>query len=178
MRVYNALHRYWGPAALALLSIVLPAGYLVGALAWATHISLDRRVGYRLRTPDDYGLPVGALANPVCGALGPEVIRGLGSPTTSPALGMWRQRGRLGLHDMSWSGQSNGFGRSRQLALLEGLERHAGSLARQNRVEAGAGTLPTDRAQFGVLVGGTVLLVAALTFFPALALGPLAEALS
>jgi Domain of unknown function (DUF4260) len=55
--VYNALHRYWGPAALALLSIVLPAGYLVGALAWATHISLDRCVGYRLRTPDGFQRP-------------------------------------------------------------------------------------------------------------------------
>jgi K+-transporting ATPase ATPase A chain len=54
----------------------------------------------------------------------------------------------------------------------------AGSLAQQKRVEAGAGTLPTDKALFGVLVGGTVVLVAALTFFPALALGPLAEALS
>lgn len=54
----------------------------------------------------------------------------------------------------------------------------AGSLARQRRLEVGAGTLPTDRAGFGVLVGGTVLLVAALTFFPALALGPIAEALS
>jgi K+-transporting ATPase ATPase A chain len=54
----------------------------------------------------------------------------------------------------------------------------AGSLARQRSVPAGAGTLPTDGALFGVLVGGTVVLVAALTFFPALALGPLAEALS
>ena len=54
----------------------------------------------------------------------------------------------------------------------------AGSLAGQRRVEPGAGTLPTDGALFGVLVGGTVVLVAALTFFPALALGPLAEALS
>ncbi|MBA3906957.1 MAG: potassium-transporting ATPase subunit KdpA [Pseudonocardiales bacterium] len=54
----------------------------------------------------------------------------------------------------------------------------AGSLARQKRVEAGAGTLPTSGPLFGVLVGGTVLLVAALTFFPALALGPLVEALS
>ena len=54
----------------------------------------------------------------------------------------------------------------------------AGSLAEQRRVEAGAGTLPTDGVQFGVLMGGTVLLVAALTFFPALALGPIAEALS
>ncbi|MEU7812493.1 potassium-transporting ATPase subunit KdpA [Pseudonocardia sp. NPDC049154] len=54
----------------------------------------------------------------------------------------------------------------------------AGSLARQRRVEAGAGTLATDEPLFGVLVGGTVVLVAALTFFPALALGPLAEALA
>jgi potassium-transporting ATPase potassium-binding subunit len=54
----------------------------------------------------------------------------------------------------------------------------AGSLAAQKRVEPGAGTLPTDGPLFGVLVGGTVLLVAALTFFPALALGPIAEALA
>jgi K+-transporting ATPase ATPase A chain len=54
----------------------------------------------------------------------------------------------------------------------------AGSLARQRRVAPTAGTLPTDRALFGVLVAGTVVLVAALTFFPALALGPLAEALA
>jgi K+-transporting ATPase ATPase A chain len=54
----------------------------------------------------------------------------------------------------------------------------AGSLAQQRRVPAGAGTLPTDGVLFGVLVGGTVVLVAALTFFPALALGPIAEALS
>jgi hypothetical protein len=55
--VYNALHRYWGPAALAALSIVLEPGYLVGALAWATHISLDRCVGYNLRTADGFQRP-------------------------------------------------------------------------------------------------------------------------
>ncbi|MCE0763258.1 potassium-transporting ATPase subunit KdpA [Pseudonocardia kujensis] len=54
----------------------------------------------------------------------------------------------------------------------------AGSLAEQKRVEAGAGTLATDKPLFGVLVGGTLILVAALTFFPALALGPLAEAVA
>ncbi|HZZ46311.1 MAG TPA: potassium-transporting ATPase subunit KdpA [Pseudonocardia sp.] len=53
----------------------------------------------------------------------------------------------------------------------------AGSLAQQRRVEAGAGTLPTDGALFGVLVAGTIVIVAALTFFPALGLGPIAEAL-
>jgi K+-transporting ATPase ATPase A chain len=54
----------------------------------------------------------------------------------------------------------------------------AGSLAGQKRVTPGAGSLPTDGALFGVLVSGTVVIVAALTFFPALALGPLAEALA
>jgi K+-transporting ATPase ATPase A chain len=54
----------------------------------------------------------------------------------------------------------------------------AGSLAAQKRIEPGAGTLPTTGPLFGVLVAGTIVLVAALTFFPALALGPIAEALA
>ena len=53
----------------------------------------------------------------------------------------------------------------------------AGSLATQRRSAAGAGSLPTSGPLFGVLLGGTVVLVAALTFFPALALGPFAEVL-
>ncbi len=43
---------------------------------------------------------------------------------------------------------------------------------------ATAGTLPTYRPQFVLLVVGVVVLVAALTFLPALALGPIAEGLS
>ncbi|MBF6214362.1 potassium-transporting ATPase subunit KdpA [Nocardia puris] len=51
----------------------------------------------------------------------------------------------------------------------------AGSLAAQGRSPASIGTLPTHRPQFvGLVVGVTVILVA-LTFLPALALGPLAE---
>lgn len=54
----------------------------------------------------------------------------------------------------------------------------AGSLAAQDRVPATAGTLPTHRPQFiGLLVGVTVI-VTALTYFPVLTLGPLAEGLS
>ena len=53
----------------------------------------------------------------------------------------------------------------------------AGSLARQNPVPASAGTLPTHKLQFiGFLTGVTVIVVA-LTYLPALALGPLAEGL-
>ncbi|MFI6429149.1 potassium-transporting ATPase subunit KdpA [Rhodococcus oryzae] len=53
----------------------------------------------------------------------------------------------------------------------------AGSLASQKKTEPGAGTLPTAGPMFAGLLTGTVVLVAALTFFPALALGPIAEAL-
>ncbi|NES26459.1 potassium-transporting ATPase subunit KdpA [Micromonospora terminaliae] len=53
----------------------------------------------------------------------------------------------------------------------------AGSLARQQPTPASEGTLPTHRPLFvGMVVGVTVVLVA-LTFLPALALGPLAEGL-
>lgn len=54
----------------------------------------------------------------------------------------------------------------------------AGSLAAQRRIPVTAGTLPTTGPLFVTLVSGTVVLVAALTFVPALALGPIAEALA
>ena len=53
----------------------------------------------------------------------------------------------------------------------------AGALASQKKVAPTADTLPTSGPMFTGLLTGTVVLVAALTFFPALALGPLAEAL-
>lgn len=54
----------------------------------------------------------------------------------------------------------------------------AGALAGQLRRPVTAGTMPTHTPTFGVLLFGIVLLLAGLTFFPSLALGPLAEALS
>jgi potassium-transporting ATPase potassium-binding subunit len=51
----------------------------------------------------------------------------------------------------------------------------AGSLARQRPVPVSAGTLPTHRPQFVGLLVGVILIVVSLTYFPALALGPLAE---
>ena len=54
----------------------------------------------------------------------------------------------------------------------------AGSLAAQDRVPATAGTLPTHRPQFIGLLAGVTVLVTALTYFPVLTLGPLAEGLS
>jgi K+-transporting ATPase ATPase A chain len=54
----------------------------------------------------------------------------------------------------------------------------AGSLASQDHVPVTAGTLPTHRPQFVGLLIGTVVIVGALTYFPVLALGPLAEGLN
>jgi K+-transporting ATPase ATPase A chain len=53
----------------------------------------------------------------------------------------------------------------------------AGSLAKKKRIEATAGTLPTHGALFVALLIGTVVLVGALTYVPALALGPVIEQL-
>jgi K+-transporting ATPase ATPase A chain len=54
----------------------------------------------------------------------------------------------------------------------------AGSLAAQRKVPATAGTLPTSGPLFATMVTCTIVLVAAIVFVPALALGPIAEAVS
>ncbi|OII21157.1 potassium-transporting ATPase subunit KdpA [Frigoribacterium sp. MCBA15_019] len=53
----------------------------------------------------------------------------------------------------------------------------AGSFAAQDKVPATAGTLPTHRPQFVGLLTGVSVIITALTYFPVLALGPLAEGL-
>jgi K+-transporting ATPase ATPase A chain len=51
----------------------------------------------------------------------------------------------------------------------------AGSLAKKRVVPAGSGTLPTHTPLFVVMLVGVVIVVGALSFFPALALGPIVE---
>jgi K+-transporting ATPase ATPase A chain len=53
-----------------------------------------------------------------------------------------------------------------------------GSLVRKQKVPATAGTFPTDSPLFGGLVVGAIAILAGLTFFPALALGPIVEQLT
>jgi K+-transporting ATPase ATPase A chain len=64
------------------------------------------------------------------------------------------------------------FGRFLPMIFVLGL---AGSLARQGHTPASEGTLPTHRPQFVGMVAGVTVILVALTFLPALALGPLAE---
>jgi hypothetical protein len=54
--LYNAVHRFWGPAALAIASVAagLSVGWFIAAVAWSIHVALDRAVGYGLRAPDGF----------------------------------------------------------------------------------------------------------------------------
>ncbi len=64
-----------------------------------------------------------------------------------------------------------------RLAFLIPVMALAGSLARKRVVPAGPGTFPTTTPLFAGLVIGVIVIVGALTFFPALALGPIVEQL-
>ena len=66
------------------------------------------------------------------------------------------------------------LGRFLPIVFVLGL---AGSLARQQPVPVSEGTLPTHRPLFVGMLFGVAIIVVALTYFPALALGPLAEGL-
>ncbi|MGZ8602951.1 MAG: potassium-transporting ATPase subunit KdpA [Actinomycetota bacterium] len=67
------------------------------------------------------------------------------------------------------------IGRFGSIVLALGL---AGSLARKQHVPVSSGTFPTTSPLFVGLLIGVILIVAALTYFPALSLGPIVEGLS
>ncbi|MDW4896929.1 MULTISPECIES: potassium-transporting ATPase subunit KdpA [Streptomyces] len=67
------------------------------------------------------------------------------------------------------------FGRFLPMVFVLAL---AGSLAEQRPVPETAGTLRTDKPLYAGLLVGTILIITGLTYFPALALGPLAEGLA
>jgi potassium-transporting ATPase potassium-binding subunit len=65
-----------------------------------------------------------------------------------------------------------GLGRYVSIILMLAL---AGSMAAKREVPMTVGTMRTDGRLFGGVLAGTVLIIGALTFFPVLALGPIAE---
>lgn len=56
VRLYNAAHRFAGPLVLLVAASagLLGLGWLVGGLAWALHIALDRSLGYGLRDAEGF----------------------------------------------------------------------------------------------------------------------------
>jgi hypothetical protein len=53
--VYNAVHRYWAPIVLLVITFLVGSpAWLAAGLAWIAHISFDRSLGFGLRTPEGF----------------------------------------------------------------------------------------------------------------------------
>ncbi len=87
--------------------------------------------------------------------------------------------GNLGSHGVTLADLLGGFTMlfARYAPIMFALA-VAGSLAGKRVSPAGLGTMRTDNATFVVLLLGVIILVGALTFFPALLLGPIVQALT
>jgi hypothetical protein len=52
---YNAVHRFWAPAVLIVLALVLHIdAWAAAGFAWCAHIGFDRSLGFGLRTPEGF----------------------------------------------------------------------------------------------------------------------------
>jgi potassium-transporting ATPase potassium-binding subunit len=87
--------------------------------------------------------------------------------------------GNLGAHGVTFADLLGGFDMlfARYAPILFALA-VAGALAGKRVTPAGLGTMRTDNATFSFLLVGVVVLVGALTFFPALLLGPIVQGLT
>ncbi|MHB1538104.1 MAG: potassium-transporting ATPase subunit KdpA [Solirubrobacteraceae bacterium] len=87
--------------------------------------------------------------------------------------------GNVGAHGISLADILGGFDMlvARYLPILFALA-VAGALAGKRVAPAGLGTMRTDNVTFAVLLIGVIVLVGALTFFPALLLGPIVQGLT
>ncbi len=87
--------------------------------------------------------------------------------------------GNLGSHGVTFADLLGGFDMvfARYAPILFALA-VAGALAGKRVTPAGLGTMRTDNATFVVLLIGVIILVGALTFFPALLLGPIVQGLT
>ncbi|MGH3787739.1 MAG: potassium-transporting ATPase subunit KdpA [Pseudonocardiaceae bacterium] len=181
-----------GTGLYGLLVVAVIAVFLAGLMVGRTPEYLSKKLGRREVT----AAAISILAMPTVVLLGAGAALAL--PSTLDAL---NNSGAHGLSEVLYAyasaGNNNGsafagitvtsgffqstlgvamaFGRFVPILAVLCL---AGSLAQQKPVPVTAGTLPTTGGLFVSLVTATVILVAALTFFPALALGPLAEALA
>ncbi|MGH3935816.1 MAG: potassium-transporting ATPase subunit KdpA [Pseudonocardiaceae bacterium] len=180
-----------GTGLYGLLVVAVIAVFLAGLMVGRTPEYLGKKLGHREVT----AAAISILAMPAVVLLGAGAALAL--PSTLDAL---NNSGAHGLSEVLYAyasaGNNNGsafagitvtsdffqstlavamaFGRFVPIIAVLCL---AGSLAQQKPVPVTAGTLPTTGALFVSLVTATVILIAALTFFPALALGPFAEAL-
>ncbi|MFI5609297.1 potassium-transporting ATPase subunit KdpA [Amycolatopsis sp. NPDC051903] len=181
-----------GTGLYGILVMAIIAMFLAGLMVGRTPEYLGKKLGKREVTT----AAISMLAMPTVVLIGAGIA--LAMPDTQGALG---NPGAHGLSEILYAyastGNNNGsafggltvtsnwFQSSFGVAMLLGrfipilaVLCLAGSLASQKKVPETAGTLPTTGPLFATMLTGTIVLVAALTFVPALALGPIAEALA
>jgi len=139
---------------MVLLAFIVLAFIILGFTAWAS-VSDWGRAGLNNNGP--HGLSEMLYAYTSCAGNNGSAFAGLNAntPWYDTTLGIDMLLGRF--------------------AMIVPLLALAGSLARKKIVPASAGTLPVTGFTFVALLVGTVILVGALTFLPALALGPMVE---
>jgi len=180
-----------GTGLYSILVMAVVAMFLAGLMVGRTPEYLGKKLGRREVT----AAAVSILAMPTVLLIGAGIAAIL--PSTSAAL---NNPGEHGLSEIlyAYASASNNNGSAfagitvtndwfqASLGVCMALGRFvpiiavlclAGSLAAQKKVPVTAGTLPTTGPLFASLLTGAIVLVAALTFVPALALGPIAEAL-
>lgn len=181
-----------GAGLYGILVLAVVAVFLAGLMVGRTPEYLGKKLG----RPEITAAAVTMVAMPIVVLLGSGLALAL--PSTGSAL---TNEGAHGLSEVLYAfasaGNNNGsafagltatsvfFQTALAVAMLIGrfvpivaVLAMAGSLAGRRRCPATEGTLPTTGPLFAGLLAGTVVLVAALTFLPALALGPIAEALA
>ncbi len=101
---------------------------------------------FRVKRLDQYDLSLKALVNPICGVLGPRLIKEWASPTIARAGGVFSFRTGDHLAQTQWSGHTTSYAHSTRAGLLEGLERWASTAAhtRSVTVTAALSALGTD----------------------------------
>ncbi len=103
-----------------------------------------REGSFRQREVHEYELPLAALANPVCGMLGPGIALSHGSTTTAAAVGQFAVRNDHDLYEIFWAGHTDSYDLSVRIGLLEGLERYAGTRGPAEAVTASLRQLRSD----------------------------------
>ncbi|WP_327367860.1 TOMM precursor leader peptide-binding protein [Streptomyces sp. NBC_01217] len=88
---------------------------------------------FRVRSIEEYELPVEPYANPVCGSLGPSVVQDVSSTSTSATIGCFSLRSGEYLRETFWGGHADTFAESVRIGVLEGLERYAGMRPRSRK---------------------------------------------
>ncbi len=178
-----------GSGLYGMLILAMVAVFIAGLMVGRTPTYLGKRIGgeqmkyvasYILATPALVLLGTGiALLVPTAKAsvlnTGPhsltEIVYAFGSAANNNGSAFAGLNANTNFYNIAL-GVVMFLGRFVPMALVLAL---AGSLGRQSFRPDDSGTLPTHKLQFITILIGVVVLVAALTYLPALALGPIAE---